>query len=161
MSPADNRRYIGFLISDVARLMRSSFDRRVRRIGLTRSQWLVLSLLYRRPGVSQSELAEMLEVERATAGRMIDRMERRNWVTRGPDPVDRRVKRLYLTAEAEAVQAEMGHIAEEMLEDAMASLADDERQTLAAMLERVKGQLQPMAARPATVDRAAALSADP
>src|SRR5687767_15536469 len=75
----EDRRYIGFLISDVARLMRASFDRRVRRIGLTRSQWLVLSLLYRRPGISQTELAEMLEVERATAGRMIDRLEAKRW----------------------------------------------------------------------------------
>ena len=106
--PSDDRRHIGFLISDVARLMRSSFDRRVRRIGLTRSQWLVLSLLHRHPGISQSELAEMLEVERATAGRMIDRMERRNWLVRRPDPADRRINRLFLTAEAEAVQDEMG-----------------------------------------------------
>src|SRR3954464_12030023 len=73
LSPLDGRRTIGFLISDVARMMRSAFDRRVRRLGLTRSQWLVLSLLHRRPGVSQSELAEMLEVEPAAAGRMIDR----------------------------------------------------------------------------------------
>ena len=66
--------------------MRSSFDRRVKRMGLTRAQWLVLSRLDRHPGISQSELAEMLEVERATAGRMIDRMERRNWLGRSPRP---------------------------------------------------------------------------
>jgi MarR family transcriptional regulator for hemolysin len=139
--PLDDRRSIGFLISDVARMMRAAFDRRVLRIGLTRSQWLVLSLLYRRPGVSQSELAEMLEVERPTAGRMIDRLERKNWVIRRPDAADRRVKRLYLTAEAEGVQAEMGRIAAEMVDDAMAALAPGERAMLAAMLERVKGTL--------------------
>src|SRR3954453_9420477 len=122
--PAEDRPHIGFLIADVARLMRSSFDRRVRRMGLTRAQWLVLSRLDRPPGISQSELAEMLEVERATAGRMIDRMERRNWLTRRPDPADRRINRLTLTAEAEAVQAEMGRIAEQLLDDAMASLEE-------------------------------------
>jgi DNA-binding MarR family transcriptional regulator len=147
VSVVDDRRYIGFLISDVARMMRSAFDRRVRRIGLTRSQWLVLSLLYRRPGLSQSELAEMLEVERATAGRMIDRLEAKGWVVRRPDPADRRIKRLHLTADAEAVQAEMGVIAAEMLDDATASLAAGEREALAEMLERVKAQLQSMAPR--------------
>ncbi|MDB5372087.1 MAG: transcriptional regulator [Belnapia sp.] len=140
----DDRRTIGFLISDVARMMRAAFDRRVQRIGLTRSQWLVLSLLYRRPGVSQSELAEMLEVERPTAGRMIDRLERKHWVVRRPDAADRRVKRLYLTAEAEAVQAEMGGIAAELLDDAMARLAPGERLALAGMLERVKATLLAM-----------------
>ncbi len=147
VSAVDDRRYIGFLISDVARMMRSAFDRRVRRLGLTRSQWLVLSLLYRRPGISQSELAEMLEVERATAGRMIDRLEQKNWVQRRADPADRRVKRLHLTPEAETVQAEMGRIAAEMLDDATALLRPGEREALAEMLERVKTQLQSMAPR--------------
>lgn len=142
--PMDDRRTVGFLISDVARMMRAAFDRRVQRIGLTRSQWLVLSLLYRRPGVSQSELADMLEVERPTAGRMIDRLERKGWVTRRADAGDRRVKRLYLTAEAEGVQAEMGHIAAETVDDAMASLAPGERLALTGMLERVKGTLVAM-----------------
>jgi len=145
--PEDGRRYIGFLIADVARMMRSAFDRRVRRIGLTRSQWLVLSLLHRRPGVSQSELAEMLEVERATAGRMIDRLERKHWLVRRPDRDDRRINRLYLTEDAKDVQAEMGRIAAELLDDAMASLTEGEREALAEMMERMKAQLQSMGPR--------------
>lgn len=144
MRSSDDRRHIGFLIADVARLMRATFDRRVRRIGLTRSQWLVLSRLHRHPGISQSELSEMLEVERATAGRMIDRLERRNWLVRRPDPSDRRVNRLYLTAEAEGVQAEMGRIAEELLDEAMGLLDGSEREALTEMMERVKAQLLSM-----------------
>lgn len=144
---SDDRRYIGFLISDVARLMRASFDRRVRRIGLTRAQWQVLGLLHRRPGASQTELAEMLEVERATAGRMIDRLEKKNWVERRPDMADRRVNRLYLTMDARLIQTEMRRIGEDLLDDAMAGLADDEREALAEMMERVKVQLQSMGPR--------------
>src|SRR5215207_10606853 len=95
--------HIGVMISDTARLLRTVFDRRVRRLGLTRAQWLVLTRLYRRPGTSQTELAEMLEVDRASAGRMIDRMEKGGWVERRADPVDRRVKRLHLTPEARRI----------------------------------------------------------
>ena len=83
---SDDERHIGFLISDVARLMRTAFDRRVRRLGLTRSQWLVINRLHRRPGATQSELAEMLEVEKATAGRMVDRMEKRAGSCAAPTP---------------------------------------------------------------------------
>ena len=161
MPPADGRRYIGFLISDVARMMRAAFDRRVRRIGLTRSQWQVLSLLHRRPGVSQAELAEMLEVERATAGRTIDRLERKKWVVRRPDAADRRINRLHLTDEAERAQAAMGRIAADMLDDTMASLADDERQILADLLERMKAQLQSMGPSAAGTDAALAPAAPP
>jgi len=157
--PLDERRALGFLIADVARLMRATFDRRVRRIGLTRSQWQVLGLLYRRPGVSQSELAELLEVERPTAGRMIDRLERKGWLTRRADPADRRINRLYLTAEAEGVQAEMGRIATAMLDDAMALLAEEEREALADMMERMKLQLQSMGTRHPAAAPVASLAA--
>jgi len=142
--PADDRRHIGYLITDVARLMRAAFDRRVRQIGLTRPQWQVLSRLHRHPGISQSELAEMLEMERATAGRMIDRLERRGWLIRSADPTDRRINRLNLTAEAESVQTEMGHIAERFLDDALAGLEAGERTALTDMMERVKAQLNAM-----------------
>lgn len=143
----DDRRYVGFLISDVARMMRATFDRRVRRIGLTRAQWQVLNLLHRRPGASQTELAEMLEVERATAGRMIDRLEKKSWVERRADATDRRINRLFLTADAMAIQSEMRRIGENLLDDAMVGLTDDERDVLADMMERVKTQLQTMAPR--------------
>ena len=64
------------MIADVARLLRPPFDRRVRKLGLTRAQWLGLTRLYRRPGASQG-LADMIEIEKATAGRLVDRMEAR------------------------------------------------------------------------------------
>ena len=138
--------HIGFLISDVARLMRTAFDRRVRRLGLTRAQWLVLTRLSRRPGASQSELADRLEVEKATAGRMVDRLERKGWVVRRPDATDRRVNRLFLSAEADRIRAGMLDIADQTLEDALAPLSVAERAVLGAALSRVKLRLLTMAA---------------
>jgi DNA-binding MarR family transcriptional regulator len=147
--PDEDRRYIGFLISDVARLMRASFDRRVRAIGLTRAQWQVLVRLHRRPGITQSELAELLEVERATAGRLVDRLERKHWVERRADATDRRINRLHLTAEAEAVQARMSRIGGDLVDEALLPLTEAERQGLARLLEQMKAQLQGMAPRAA------------
>lgn len=147
MPDDQDRRAIGFLIADVARLMRASFDRRVRQLGLTRAQWLVLVRLARRPGMTQSELAESLEVERATAGRMVDRLERKAWVERRADTADRRVNRLYLTAEAEAVQARVANLGGDLVDEALVPLAEAERLALAALLERVKVQLHGMAPR--------------
>ena len=64
----DLSRNFGFILHDVARLLRTTFDRRVRELGLTRSQWWVLNHLFRNNGVTQSELAEILEVEKPTLG---------------------------------------------------------------------------------------------
>ncbi len=141
MSAAEDERHIGFLISDVARMMRTAFDRRVRGLGLTRSQWLVINRLHRRPGATQSELAEMLEVEKATAGRMIDRMEKRGWVERRADNSDRRVNRLYLTAEAKAIEVRLAEIAEETVDDALSLLSAQDREHFSALMRRVKSRL--------------------
>lgn len=142
---SNNDEFVGVLISDVARLMRTVFDRRVRRIGLTRAQWLVLTRLYRRPGASQSELAEMMEVEKASAGRMIDRLEAKGWVTRQAQAGDRRVNRIYLTREAERVHKRMWRIAEATVEDALSGLSRREAAQLMKMLARVKVSLLDLA----------------
>jgi MarR family transcriptional regulator for hemolysin len=141
---SEDERHIGFLISDVARLMRTAFDRRVRRLGLTRSQWLVINRLHRHPGVTQSELAEMLEVEKATAGRMVDRMENKGWVARRPDASDRRVNRLHLTEEADLIQLQLAEIADRTVDDALALLSAYEREQFSEWMRQVKRQLQAM-----------------
>ena len=133
--------YIGVVISDVARLLRTEFDRRVRKLGLTRPQWLLLTRLHRHPGASHSELADMLEVEKATAGRMIDRLEANGWVERRAEPGDRRVKRVYLTAEAERVHKRIWPVAESTVDDALADLTSQEGKQLMALLVRVKKTL--------------------
>ncbi len=144
MPTPEDERHIGFLISDVARMMRTAFDRRVRALGLTRSQWLVINRLHRRPGATQSELAEMLEVEKATAGRMIDRMEKRGWVERRADTADRRVNRLYLTPEARLIEVRLAAIADSTVDDALSLLSADERNEFLSLTQRIKTRLQQM-----------------
>ena len=66
---------IGLLIHDVARLLRVLYDRQMASIGLTRSQWWLLTYLYFKDGIKQSELAILMDMEKAPLSRLIDRME--------------------------------------------------------------------------------------
>jgi len=75
-------------------------------------------------------LAEMIEVEKATAGRMVDRMEKKGWVVRRADAADRRVNRLHLTAEADLIRAQLAQIADRNVDDALALLSARERDIL-------------------------------
>lgn len=88
------------LVSDTARAIRTRADRSARKRGLTRAQWMVLARLERRPGMSQNELAEILECEPITVVRLVDRLEKRGLVERRADPADRRVRRLHLKSAA-------------------------------------------------------------
>ena len=96
-----------FLLHDVARHLRLDADRRAAAHGLTRAQWVILIWLDRQPGLSQKELAELIEVEPITVGRLIDRLESRGFVERRADPLDRRIWRLHLRAAAPPVLREL------------------------------------------------------
>jgi DNA-binding MarR family transcriptional regulator len=144
-SHQDDALHFGWLTADVARLMRTVFDRRVRTLGLTRPQWLALFRLHRRPGASQSELADMMEIEKAPAGRIVDRMEEKGWIERRPDPLDRRINRIYLTERGERVFAAIYPISSDTIEDALSELSRTDRDRLVALLGQVKSTLQALA----------------
>jgi len=142
---SDDQAYVGYIIADVARLLRTVCDRRVRKLGLTRAQWLAVTRLHCRPGLSQSEVADLLEVEKATACRLLDRLETKKWIERRPDKKDRRIKRIFLTSRANRVYASIWPIAESTVDDALGDLSASERKQLLDMMLRVKTKLQGLA----------------
>jgi MarR family transcriptional regulator for hemolysin len=92
-----------FLIYDVAQLVRRQADQRARAYGMTRAQWAVLARLEREPGITQSQLANLTDVEPITIGRLVDRLEANGMIERTPDPDDRRIWRLRLTLKTAAI----------------------------------------------------------
>ena len=137
----DLDRSIGFLISDVARLLRRDFDRRVRDTGLTRTQWLVLAHLYRQDGQTQSELAGQAEMERAPLGRVVDRLEEGGWVKRKADPADRRSNRIFLTGKFEPLIDDLTRAGEELYRHAFAGVPQKDLNLLIDTLQRAKANL--------------------
>ncbi|MGN1285528.1 MAG: MarR family winged helix-turn-helix transcriptional regulator [Bradyrhizobium sp.] len=91
---------LGYLIHDVSRLRRMMFDRALAPLGITRSQWWVLAFISRKDGLPQTQLANELDVGKVAVGALIDRLEASGFVLRQADPVDRRVKRVYVTKQA-------------------------------------------------------------
>ena len=134
------------IMADVSRLARRSFDAHAREIGVTRPQWQVLVVLRRHEGVNQGGLAELLDVEPITVCRMVDRLQEADLVERRPDPADRRSWRLFLTAKAEALLAQLRPLGQRLEAEALDGVSASERTALVAMLERIR---QTLAARPA------------
>jgi len=95
------------VLCDVARLVRTLADARAREHGMTRALWMILVRLDRQPGMSQNELATLIEVEPITVGRLVDRLEARGMVERRPDPTDRRIWRLHLKPDARPMLKEI------------------------------------------------------
>jgi DNA-binding MarR family transcriptional regulator len=126
------------LIHDLARHLRLEADRRASRGGLTRAQWGILFWLDRQPGLSQKELAELLEVEPISVARLIDRLQDRGLVERRDDPDDRRIWRLHLRPLARPVIKDMLADRETMLGNLTAGLDQETLDTVAAALVHMK-----------------------
>lgn len=132
---------LGFLLSDISRLLRRRFDERARGLGVTRPQWRTLLILSRHEGINQGGLAELLEIEPITLCRMIDRLAEAGLVERRPDPRDRRAWRIHLTEGARPILDELRHLGDGLMEEAMTGLSPAERESLTRALEAVRENL--------------------
>ncbi|MBK6974903.1 MAG: MarR family transcriptional regulator [Candidatus Methylophosphatis roskildensis] len=137
----DTDRGIGFLLTETARLFRQLIDRRLHPLGLTRAQWSVLAILSNRDGLSQSQLAEALEVEKTTAGRLIDHVEKSGWVERRPIPGDRRVWGVYLTDRARPLIADVERVVLSVRAEILSDLSPTQQHELAGVLQLVKSRI--------------------
>jgi MarR family transcriptional regulator, transcriptional regulator for hemolysin len=130
-----------YMLHDATRQIRKHFDRRATRLELTRAQWRALKATSRQEGLSQTELAEQLDMEPIPVGRVIDRLEKTGFIERRADPTDRRRWRLYLTPKAHAVVGEMEVIAGELREDAFRGIARADLDNLLRTLAHMKENL--------------------
>ena len=137
------------LLHDVARLIRVEADKRARGMGMTRAQWGLLLRLARNPGLSQKEVADLLEVEPISVARLVDRLEAAGLVERRADDQDRRIWRLHLLPRATAKLEEISRQRECLAEFIADGITDSTRETMIDGLQRMKTNL--LQAAPATI----------
>ncbi|MGB0134051.1 MarR family winged helix-turn-helix transcriptional regulator [Dokdonella sp.] len=130
-----------YTLHDVTCLFRKHFDRRAIRYALTRAQWRALKAIRRREGMSQTELAEFLEMEAIAVGRVIDRLAAAGFVERRADPNDRRCWRLHLTSRAHAVTDDMEVLASELRREALAGVSTADFEAFERVLGKIRSNL--------------------
>jgi MarR family transcriptional regulator, transcriptional regulator for hemolysin len=86
-------------LHNTSRAWRQALDRRLKFLGVSQASWMTIAVAAKARGpLSQSELANRLDVEGATMVAMVDRLVKAGLVVREPSTTDRRVKRVVLTA---------------------------------------------------------------
>lgn len=139
--PTEAEGAFGFLLHDVARLMRRNFNRRVQGLGLTQAQYRVILHLSRSEGLQQVELAELLEVQPITLARLLDKLEGAGLIERRRDPKDRRAFRLYLTAATTPLLETIWQLGNQTRLDAAGSLSGKDLEPFFNTLEAMKRNL--------------------
>lgn len=143
--PAAKRSTFGFLVHDVSRTRRTLIDQYMKPLGITRSQWSVMSALSRAndEGLMQADLARLLDVGKVTVGGLVDRLQATGHVERRPDPSgDRRVKRVYITEQGYQVLEKMIEVADDISDRIMEGIAPADIETTIDVLRRVKENIK-------------------
>lgn len=133
----------GFLVTDVARLIRAEMDRRIGEagLGLTPSEGRTLSHAARAGTIRQNVLAERMGVEAMTLSSSLDRLEAQGLIERQPDPADRRAKLVHVTEAGDAMLERMAPISLALRADASQGIAAEDWDRLLDMLKTARASL--------------------
>lgn len=71
--------------------------------GITPVQYAALQAVHNQPGIDQRTLASCIALDTSTTAGVVERLQARGWLHRTPDPADRRVRRLQLTPQGQAL----------------------------------------------------------
>ncbi len=132
---------LGYLIHDVARLLRRRFDVHAREHGMSLPQWRTIAQLQRAGELSQVSIANLIESDPMTVSRMVERMESLGLVERVVDPRDSRAKLVRLAPAAHAVFEQMKSVGQAVYADALAGLSAAELVMLTDALQRIRNNL--------------------
>jgi len=127
-----------FTLGEVQRLVRAYADKEAARFGITRAQWAVLAKVERNEGMTQTELAEQMEMQPITLTRLIDKLCESDWIERRGDASDRRVNRLYLLKAGRALLGRLSGLRSELTATALEGINPADAHRLLAQLEQIK-----------------------
>ncbi len=143
----DLKRQLVAQLVESSRLLRNFIDHRAKTKGTTRAQWIVLFRLRQQEGLSQVDLAEVLELQPISLVRLLDRLVEHGLLERRNDPKDRRANRLFLTARGRQLVDDLDSlrdaIATDVLHDVSAEAIETSLTTLRDIKERIKALSDP------------------
>lgn len=138
----DLKKQIVSQLVETSRLLRNYIDHRAKTRGTTRAQWIVLFRLREQEGLSQVDLADVLELQPISLVRLLDRLVEHGLVERRSDPRDRRANRLFLTAAGRQLADDLDSlrdaIATDVLQGVSAAALESSLKTLREVKDRIK-----------------------
>lgn len=145
--PLDLKKQLITQLVESSRFLRNYIDHRAKGCGTTRAQWIVLFRLREQEGLSQVDLADVLELQPISLVRLLDRLVEHGLVERRHDPRDRRANRLFLTARGRQLVDDLDSlrdsIATDVLQDVPAAAIETSLKTLRDIKERIKTFAEP------------------
>jgi MarR family transcriptional regulator for hemolysin len=138
----DLKRQLVAQLVESSRLLRNYIDHRAKSRGSTRAQWIVLFRLREQEGLSQVDLADVLELQPISLVRLLDRLVEHGLVERRHDPRDRRANRLFLTASGRQLVDDLDSLRDSIATDVLQDVPSDSIQTSLDTLRDIKERIK-------------------
>ncbi|MBV7314569.1 MarR family winged helix-turn-helix transcriptional regulator [Shewanella sp. NIFS-20-20] len=133
--------HLGYLVSHLNVTLQHELDERLKRYQLDIKLWPVLFTLWQEEGITQTELSKRCDVANYTMTRLLDQLQVLGYITRHQEADNRRAFKIFLTDDAKALEQDLVYEAEKVNQKYLASLSEDERQALIALLTKVNRSL--------------------
>jgi DNA-binding MarR family transcriptional regulator len=130
---------ITWLLHRAAQRMHVITGQQAEKHGLQLRDYIVLSALDKRPGLTQVELAKTLGLDKTTLMSQLDRLERANLVVRRPDPRDRRARIPEITRDGDDLRAKVAQDSADAESEALADFGPDQTRMFRRMLFEIIG----------------------
>lgn len=138
----DLKRQLIAQLNESSRLLRNYIDHRAKQNGTTRAQWIVLFRLRQQEGLSQVDLAEVLELQPISLVRLLDRLVEHGLLQRRHDPKDRRANRLFLTEKGRRLVDDLDSLRDAIATDVLERVSDDAVRDSLATLGEIKDRIK-------------------
>jgi DNA-binding MarR family transcriptional regulator len=108
----------------------------MQKYGLGSGHFFFLRILMSREGISQKELSNILDVDKATTAKAMKKLAEAGYVKREIDSLDTRIYRLFLTDNGKKIGQELRRLGANFEEILTEGLSEDEKQQLQSLLHR-------------------------
>lgn len=134
---------LGYAIGHVYTRMRMGLRRVFLAAGhdVTPEQWAVLYRLFETQGLTQCGLGERTVKDKTTITRILDRLEKKGWVSRQRDRQDRRTQRIFLTDQGETLVKALVPLVRGFVGRIFADIGEADGETLRRILRGIEGRL--------------------
>ncbi|MDF2503629.1 MarR family transcriptional regulator [Clostridium sp.] len=132
---------LGYLLNTSARFIKRKMDKNLEVYNLTTSQWAVIKLLFNKKELTQAQIADELNSDRATSGTVILKLYEKKYIDKVIDKNDRRSYVISLTQKAKNAVKEIDLIAENITKKALTGLSDDNIKVLYDVLRQIINNL--------------------
>lgn len=123
---------------NMLRSARQIINRELRPLELTSAEGnILLHLLTQGKPMVQEQLVEQLDVSKPAVSRALDSLEQKGYVTRQPDPYDKRAHRIHLTGRALEIGATVEQVYNRVFTLAVQGVSQDELDTFMHLFRRI------------------------